>query len=178
MVFGLVLSSFLLRRLGDAEYGLYQTVSAFATYLVMLEFGTGTVMSRNIAVCRSRNEEEKIKKHTATIWYINIFLSILILLVAIIFYFSLGSIYKNTMSLEQIVYGQKIFVFITVYLLASFFTQALNGFLLGCENYTFSQIINVIRLISRTVSLLLIISFIKRAVIIAIIDMIFSIIKK
>ena len=176
MVFGLVLSSFLLRRLGDAEYGLYQTVSAFAAYLVMLEFGTGTVMSRNIAVCRSRNEEEKIKKHTATIWYINIFLSILILLVAIIFYFSLGSIYKNTMSLEQIVYGQKIFVFITVYLLASFFTQALNGFLLGCENYTFSQIINVIRLISRTVSLLLIISFIKRAVIIAIIDMIFSII--
>ena len=61
MVFGLVLSSFLLRRLGDAEYGLYQTVSAFAAYLVMLEFGTGTVMSRNIAVCRSRNEEEKIK---------------------------------------------------------------------------------------------------------------------
>ena len=176
MIFGLVLSSFLLKSLGDTEYGLYQTVSSFAMYLVMLEFGTGTVMSRNISVCRSRNEEEKIKKHTATIWYINICLSLLILIISIIFYFNIGGIYKNTMTPTQVDYGQKIFVFITVYLLVSYFTQALNGFLLGCENYTFSQTINLIRLIIRTASLILIISFVKMAIVIAIIDMVCSIV--
>lgn len=41
MICGLFLSSFLLRHLGDNEYGLYQTVAAFATYLVLLEFGAG-----------------------------------------------------------------------------------------------------------------------------------------
>ncbi len=52
MVIGLFMSSFMLRQLGDVEYGLYQTVSSFATYLVLLEFGTGSVMSRNVVVAK------------------------------------------------------------------------------------------------------------------------------
>ena len=38
MITGLVLSSFLLRALGDTEYGLYQTIASFATDLVLREF--------------------------------------------------------------------------------------------------------------------------------------------
>ena len=53
LVTGLFLSSFLLRQTGAVDYGIYQTVSSFVNYLVLLEFGTGTVMIRNISVCRS-----------------------------------------------------------------------------------------------------------------------------
>mgnify|MGYP000968923646 FL=1 len=51
-VCGLIMSSFLLRTLGDTEYGIYQTIGSFANYLVMFEFGTGTIMTRNISLCR------------------------------------------------------------------------------------------------------------------------------
>ena len=59
MVLSLFLSSFLLRRLGDTDYGIYQTIASFANYLVLLEFGTGTVMTRNISLCSQRFDGQK-----------------------------------------------------------------------------------------------------------------------
>lgn len=174
MIFGLILSSFLLRKLGDTEYGLYQTISSFASYLVMLEFGTGTVMARNIAVNRSKNDDSKIISNVSTIWYLTLFLSLLILIVSAVFYFNIQNIYRDTMTKAQVSYSKKIFLFIIAYLVVSFFTQALNGFLLGMENYTFSQTINFIKLIVRTCLLIFIISLKPYAIFIAIIDMCIS----
>ena len=55
MICGVFLSSFLIKSLGGTEYGIYQTISSFANYLVLLEFGVGTVMTRNISGCRGQN---------------------------------------------------------------------------------------------------------------------------
>ena len=49
-ILGILISSFIVRKIGKTDYGVYQTVSSFAAYLVLLEFGTGTVMARNIAL--------------------------------------------------------------------------------------------------------------------------------
>lgn len=174
MVCGFFLSSFLLRRLGDSEYGLYQTVAAFATYLVLLEFGTGTVMSRNISVCKAAGRKEDLDRNISTIWFITVALSVLIILLSIMFYFSIGAIYKNTMTVEQIVYAKRIFIFVTVYFIFSFYTQTLNGVLLGYEQYTFSKTLNCIRIILRTGLLIAIILFKPYAIVIAIIDMALS----
>lgn len=175
MICSLVMSSFLLRMLGDTEYGLYQTVSAFATYLVMLEFGTGTVMSRNISLCRGRGDEENLKHNTATLWYTAIGLSTLILIVSIVFCCNIGTVYKATMSVEQVGYAQKIFVVMTAYLIVSFFTNTLNGFLLGVEHYTFANTVNVIKVITRTLLLLLLIFLKPYAILIAGVDLFISI---
>ena len=51
-VIGLFISAFLLRKLGQTDYGVYQTMSSFVTYLGLLEFGTGTIMTRNISLCK------------------------------------------------------------------------------------------------------------------------------
>lgn len=174
MACSLAMSSFLLRGLGDTEYGLYQTISAFASYLVMLEVGTGTVISRNVALCRGRGENEKIKNNTSTIWYVTVFLSFIILLASIVFAMNIGNIYAKTMTPDQVVYGQKIFAVITGYLIVSFLTNNLNGFLLGMEEYTFASIIKIFKLLVRTISLVIIISFHSYAIWIALIDLIVS----
>ena len=174
MICGLFLSSFLLRHLGDNEYGLYQTVAAFATYLVLLEFGAGNVMSRNIAVCKASGTREDLEKNISTIWFITVALSALIILISGVFYFSIGTLYKNTMSGAQIVYAKRIFVFVTAYLIFSFYTQTLNGVLLGYEQYTFSQKLNLIRIVLRTALLIGLILFEPYAIVIAFTDMVLS----
>ena len=110
MVCGLFLSAFLLRMLGDTEYGIYQTVSAFASYLVLFEFGTGTVMTRNLSMCFGRNAtRDEIERNVSTIWTITNALAIVIAIVSLGFFFSMGSIYSKTMTEAQIAYGKKIF---------------------------------------------------------------------
>ena len=94
MVCGLFLSSFLVKMLGDTEYGLYQMVTSFASYLVLLEFGTGTAMTRNISKCRAQNgDKREIQKNISTIWTISFLLAAVILVASIIFFCQIGNIY-------------------------------------------------------------------------------------
>ncbi len=170
-VSGLFLSSYLIRSLGEHEYGLYQTVTAFAVYLVVFEFGIGTVMSRNISVCRSRGEEENVKKHTATIWYANLFLGLLILLIGVVFLFSMDAVYSKTITAKEMWYAKAIFGMVVGYLVFSFFTNTLNGVLIGYEKYAFAQIVNIFKIILKVLLVATIIIGVKYVIIVAIVDL-------
>ena len=175
MACGLFLSSFLLRSLGDTEYGVYQTISSFANYLVLLEFGVGTVLTRNISVCRGNNEgEETIGSAISTLWIITLVLAGIITALSIFFYFSIESIYYNSLSVDQIEYAKNIFIIVSIHLIFSFFSQTLKGIALGYEKYSFSAYLSLIRNISRTTALVVIICFYKYAIVIAIVDMCLS----
>ena len=127
-------------------------------------------MSRNVVVAKNKNDEKYLKQSITTVWYMTVFLSVIIALVSMIFYFNIGNIYAKTMTADQVSYAQKIFIWIVGYLLCSFYVQTLNGLLLGMENYKFGQIFNIVRLLLRAVLLIAIISCIKAAIVIAIVD--------
>lgn len=175
MITGLVLSSFLLRTLGDTEYGLYQTIASFSTYLVLLEFGTGTVMTRNVSVCLNNTEPEKrqeqVNRNYSTIWIISLVLSVVIIAVSFVFYLNLGNIYANSMNASQIKYGKNIFLFLIVYIIVNYLTQNINGLLLAEEEYTFANIVTLFKILIRVTLLLALISLFRYSIIIAMVDM-------
>lgn len=171
MVCGLFLSSFLLRMLGDTEYGIYQTIASFANYLILLEFGTGTVMTRNIAMCRGRNaSREEIQRNVTTIWMLACILGALITLVAVVFYLNIGNIYAATLTAQQIVHAKGIFLYVLVHLLGSFFTQTLSGIVLAHEHYLYSSAIAILRTVLRTTLLVVLLFFRRSSMIIAQVD--------
>ncbi|MBE7015940.1 MAG: hypothetical protein E7417_03870 [Ruminococcaceae bacterium] len=176
MVSGLFLSMFLLRWLGAAEYGTYQAISSFANYLVLFEFGTGTVMTRNISLCRSQGDEEAVKRSISTIWGITLILTALILLISFGFYSSIGHIYQKSMTPLQIANGKNIFIFVTVFLVVSFFKQTLFGVLLAYEKYTLHSIISILRNVVRVLSLIMLIVHIPTGLCIAIVDAVIGIV--
>ena len=171
MITGLFLSSFLIAQLGDDNYGVYQSVSSFVNYLVLLEFGTGTIMSRNLSACRARGDsQEQIEKNISTIWSIANILSVAIALVSIVLYYSLDFIYANSMTSEQIADGKNMLVFLVIFLISNFFTQTINGIMLGYENYTYASSTSIVKIALRTVLLIALLLGIKQAIVIAIVD--------
>lgn len=170
MVCGLFLSSYLIRMLGQTDYGIYQTVCSFANYLVLLEFGTGTVITRNIARCRACKCEEEIQKNVSTVWVISLLLSLLLVLVSIFFYRCIPLLYKNTLTSQQIIYARKIFGFEAAYLIFSFFTNIPNGIMLGFEKYEVQPVVSIIKLVVRTVSLTVLVFRFRIAIIIVFVD--------
>lgn len=171
MVSGLFLSSFLLRMLGDTDYGIYKTIASFANYLILLEFGTGTVMTRNIAMCRGRNaSEEEIQRNITTIWTFACLLGLLIMAVAVVFYLNIGNIYAATLDAAQIAQAKGIFLYVLVQLLGSFFTQTLNGIVLAQEHYMYSSVLAILRTVLRTGLLVGLLLFWKSSIIIAQVD--------
>ena len=171
MAVGLFLSAFLLRMLGDAEYGLYQTMSSFANYLVLLEFGTGTVMARNLSACLSHGKNEKeINKNVATVWSETLILMAVIIGVSVAFYFSIGSIYSKTLTADQIQKGRIIFIFVTLYLVSSFGVQTLNGIILAFERYTYNSAMAIARQIIRVVLLVCLVMRWRHVLVVAVVD--------
>lgn len=173
MLCGVFLSSFLIRILGKTEYGVYQTISSFATYLVLLEFGTGTVMTRNIAACRGRNaSQEEIDKNISTLWTVSHVLSFIIIIASVIFYFLIDSIYAKSMTAEQLVYAKGIFVLVAGHLVISFYLQTVNGIALGFEKYSFISIQHILKVLLRTGLLVGVILIYRKAIAIAEVDII------
>lgn len=178
MITGLVLSSYLLRMLGDTEYGLYQTVSSFSTYLVLLEFGTGTVMTRNISVCLNNAEpgkrKEELDRIYSTVWIISLLLSCVMIAVSFVFYFNLGNIYANSMSADQVSYAQKILLILFAYIISNYLIQNINGMLLANEEYVFAKFLTLVKMLLRFLLLLGLIFFFRYGIVIAAVDMILS----
>ena len=175
MVTGFFLSSFFVKMLGDTEYGLYQMVTSFVSYLVLLEFGTGTAMTRNISKCRAQNaDKQEIQKNISTIWTISLLLAIIIAVASIVFYSQIGNIY-NKLTFDQVSYAQKILLLEVVYLIVSFLSSTLNGVVLGFEQYKLGPIISIVRLISRAALMVGIILIYRYAIAIVIVDVLVSI---
>lgn len=171
MFCGLFMSSFLLRELGDTDYGIYQTMSAFANYLVLLEFGTGTVLSRNLVASRVRGEGRlQVEKNISTIWTIMTVLSAVILAVAVAFYCLIPAIYSDTLNAAQIALSQNIFIYIIVFLISTFVSQTLNGIALAYEHYTFSSIISITKLVLRTAVISALVMGIGQVIVISMVD--------
>ena len=173
-VIGLATSSFLIRSLGEIEYGLYQSMTAFVNYLVMFEFGTGSVMTRNILSARNSNNKDEIKKAISTVWYASLFLSLLIVILGGVFYNNIERIYAKTISPLQMMECKKMFLIMLIYLVFNYLSQTMTGIHLGFENYTIKQKIELIKIIIRTVFLILVISFVKKAIVITTIDVVLS----
>ena len=87
----------------------------------------------------------------------------------------MGNIYSQTLSVDQLNYARSIFVFITVYLVVSFYIQTLNGIVLAFEQYSYAPIQNIARTVIRTAALIVLITCYKYSVLIAVIDMFLSI---
>lgn len=151
-IIGIFISSFIVRTIGKTDYGVYQSMTAFVSYLVLLEFGTGTIMSRNLSMLKKNGtDDEEVKKNVSTIWTLTSVLTAVMCCVAIAFYLLIPSIYSSSLTADQIVLGKRLFVFAVVSLLCSFVQQTMNGILIGNEIYAFEKAVSLIKLILRSV---------------------------
>ena len=177
-IISIFLSSFIVRRVGQTSFGVYQTMTAFVAYLILLEFGTGTIMTRNIALCRTdpNSPTDEERKQGVTIFTTCLFLSLIILSAALAFYLLIPTIYAKSLSAEQILIGKKIFVFSVASLFFSFINQTLNGLLLAYEFYLFEKICLLAKLMLRSVLVVILLFVSSNVLLIAIIDALLSLV--
>ncbi|MEE0945224.1 MAG: oligosaccharide flippase family protein [Acutalibacteraceae bacterium] len=175
-IISIFISGFVVRTVGKTDYGVYQTMSAFAGYLILLEFGTGTVMTRNISICKKGEaHRDELQKNISTIWSFSVVLSVLITFFSILFYYSIDKIYNNSLSSEQITFGKHLFIYVTIALIFNFLSHTLNGIVLGHEYYSFEKLISTIKLFIRTTLVVVLLTIKPSVFIIVVIDACMSI---
>ena len=105
----LLFTPFLIRTLGQAEYGIYQLVISITAYLALLDLGVGNSVIRYIAKYRANNDKLSQRKFLGitTIYYAII--AVVVLIVGGFVLLNFSSIFAKGLTDAEIELAKKLF---------------------------------------------------------------------
>lgn len=149
-IIGLLLTPFIIRSLGSAEYGLYTMIGALIGYMSVLDFGLNNTVVRFVAKFKAENDKKGEENFLAHSFIMYTCISLLVTIVGSILYFNLENLYGETLTTNQI--GKaKIMMLILIFNLAiSLPGGAFRGICSGYEEFILPKLVNIIRYIIRS----------------------------
>jgi len=144
------LTPFIIRGLGQNEFGIYSLIGSFTAYLNLLEFGMGAAVVRYVAKYNAENDEKGRENFLAMILYIHIVVAILILITGFFLATQLDIIFAT--SLTNAADIQKAITMMSVLTVSLAFCSITNvfvGILNGYEEFIFPRIVSNIALLGR-----------------------------
>ena len=147
----LFLTPFIIRSLGQAEYGVYKLAASVATYLMLLDMGIGNAIVRYIAKYRTTGDVKKEQQFfgVAQVYYCVVALVAAIISVALVIgfpkFFAIG------LSKEEILLGQKLLVIISINTVVTLATAVFSNIIIGYGLFSISKGASIAQIIVRVV---------------------------
>ena len=167
---GLILTPFIIRSLGDSEYGLNTLIGSVIAYFSLMDLGLNNTVVRFVAKYRAVKDKSGEEKFLGTIFLIYIFISLIILILGIIMYYNLDNIFVKSLTDEEMVKAKimfQILIFNMVIVLpGGAFTAICNAY----ESFVWPRMISIIKYISRALLIVAILNLGGRSISLVIID--------
>lgn len=156
ILLGLVVTPIIIEQLGNAEYGVYLLIGAFAGYLTVLDLGLNNAIVRYVALYRANGEKQQEENFLAVVMLIYAGIGIFLLLLGILFYHFLPSLYAGQLTPDELLLARKM---LTILLINVVITIPVSAFLAICngyEHFIFPRAIKLVRYIVRSTLVVLI----------------------
>ena len=147
----LLLTPFIIRSLGQAEYGVYKLASAVNAYLLLLDLGVGNATTRYIAKYRAEKDfvQERKFMGVATLYYSGI--AIITVLLGIILVGAFPKIFAVGLTQEEVMLGRTL---LSITMVNSAITLGTTGFsnaLIAYEQFGTSKGASIVHILLRMV---------------------------
>lgn len=147
---GLAYTPYMLRCLGQNEYGIYSLVASIIAYLTILDFGFGNAIIRYTAKFRS---EGKLKEQWEMFGMFVIVYSIIGLIAfcgGLGLYFNVDVLFDRTMTSDDLAQAQIMMLLLTFNLAFTFPLSIFGSIITAYENFIFQRVVNIIRILLST----------------------------
>ncbi len=175
-VVGILFTPYMISTLGQIEYGLYQLMYSTIGYIALLDFGLGSTLTRYILKYRAEGNREKA--HTVTAMCVKIYCVFGLIAMAAVYAIALNLdvIYKETITAENLVYAQKIFIIMGLTTSISLISHAMTGIQNANEKYIVSKSVYIVRQLSRVVVIVVLFMFQATAMSVVLADLLVTIV--
>lgn len=173
---GILVTPYVIRSLGNQEYGLYTLIGAFVGYLSVLDLGLNNAIVRYVAQYRVQKDEKAQENFLATSLIIYCAIAALLAILGSLFYFNIDYFFSKSLSVEEL-YKAKIMLIILVFNIA--FTLpggAFTGICSGYEKFVFPRILSIIKVVIRTITLVCILHYGSNSIGVVILDTIVNLV--
>lgn len=133
----LIYTPYLLRMLGQSEYGLYGTANSFISYLSILSFGIGGAYIRFNAKCRAADDGEGEKRLNGMFLVIFSIMAVFVLVGGMIFIALAGKLVENTFSAEELFKLRILMLIMTMSMILTFIFNVVTMALQAYEQFAF-----------------------------------------
>lgn len=174
-VVGLLYTPYMLRMMGQSEYGLYSLVASVIAYLTVLDLGFGNAIVRYTAKFRAEKKTEEQYEMFGMFFLLYLVIGIIAFGIGLGLYFNVDTLFGNTMTAVEL--GRaRIMMLLMVANLAFTFPMSIWGSIIQAyEDFVFQKSLNIIRIILNTVVMICLLHFGYKAVAMVVVQTIFNV---
>lgn len=175
IITGLIYTPFMLRCLGQNEYGLYSLVASVITYLTLLDFGFGSAIVRYTAKIRATgtqtDEWQLYGMFLSTYTILGLFVTVL----GFVLYFNTDRLFDRTMTPDELSQARTMMIFMVANLAITFPFSVFGSIISAYEKFIFQRTLNIMRIILSTGVLIAILMMGYKAIGLVVVQTIFSV---
>lgn len=147
---GLLYTPYMLRMLGQSEYGLYSLVASVISYLTVLDLGLGNAIIRYTAKYRAEGKIQEQYEMFGMFLKLYLIIGVIAFIAGLGLYFNVDKMFGNTMTSVELDHA-RIMMLILVFNLAITFPMSIFGSIMNAyERFVFPKVINIVRTILNT----------------------------
>lgn len=174
-IVGLLYTPYMLRMMGQSEYGLYSLVASVIAYLTVLDLGFGNAIVRYTAKFRAEKKTEEQYEMFGMFFLLYLVIGIIAFGIGLGLYFNVDTLFGNTMTAVEL--GRaRIMMLLLVANLAFTFPMSIWGSIIQAyEDFVFQKSLNIIRIILNTAVMICLLHFGYKAVAMVVVQTIFNV---
>ena len=146
-ILGILYTPYLLRMLGQNEYGLYSLVASIVAYLTVLDLGFANAIIRYTAKYRAENKDKEQYEMFGMFIILYCCIGIIAFLIGLGLYFNVDNLFHSTLNIEDLE-KVKIMMLLMVFNIAFTFPMSIWGAIITAyENFIFQKLVNIARIL-------------------------------
>lgn len=148
-IIGLILTPFIIRSLGDSEYGLYILIGSIIGYISILDLGLNNTIIRYVSKYRAENDKIEEESFLATTMLIYGVISLVTVAIGFVLYFNLDSIFKESLTADEMLKAKKMFLVLIFNLAITLPGGAFTAICNAYEHFVFPRALLIVKYLSR-----------------------------
>lgn len=149
-VVGLTYTPYMLRCLGQSEYGIYSLATAIIAYLSMLDLGFGNAVIRYTSKLRAEGKTEEQYSLFGMFTVLYSVIGLLVIVAGVVLYFNLGAMFGDTMTEAELERTKVVTALMVVNLAFTFPLSIYGAIITAYENFVFLRVVQIVKLLLNT----------------------------
>lgn len=174
-VVGLLYTPYMLRMMGQSEYGLYSLVASVIAYLTVLDLGFGNAIVRYTAKFRAEKKTEEQYEMFGMFFLLYLVIGIIAFGIGLGLYFNVDTLFGNTMTAVELGRARIMMLLLVANLAFTFPMSIWSSIIQAYEDFVFQKSLNIFRIILNTVVMICLLHFGYKAVAMVVVQTIFNV---
>lgn len=174
-IVGLLYTPYMLRMMGQSEYGLYSLVASVIAYLTVLDLGFGNAIVRYTAKFRAEKKTEEQYEMFGMFFLLYLVIGIVAFGIGLGLYFNVDTLFGNTMTAVELDRARIMMLLLVANLAFTFPMSIWGSIIQAYEDFVFQKSLNIFRIILNTAVMICLLHFGYKAVAMVVVQTIFNI---